>query len=259
MVVYEPGDTAPWEEAAFTYILIGINILVFIGTFFLSLGWNEDEALRFYEDYGWVPDNVKDLDLFVKSGYTLLTHMFLHGGIMHILGNMWFLYVFGDDCERGFGRMIYIPFYFAAGLGAVTLHSGVALLFNAGSDIPSIGASGAIFGVVSAYAVLFPDRPLNYWMGAGKAQRVSARTFAMWYIGFEVLMAIIPFIPILSTASGLDNVAHWAHLGGAIVGIVFALIFKKFFPTKYKYMKEGKFGRYYVAVRRAELVAENNT
>src|SRR5690242_5138393 len=134
-------DTQPsYSKPVVTVILIVINVLVFLFEF--SLGGYEQNALIF--SYGLVPDQFHWTNVF--------TSMFLHGGWMHVLGNMWFLWIFGDNIEDILGHAQYLLFYLLCGIAAAVAH----VLFNPYSTLPTVGASGAIAGVMGAYLVKFP-------------------------------------------------------------------------------------------------------
>ena len=122
------------------YMLIGINILIFIFQFTTGVKDPETEAILIYT-YGLIPANFSIL--------TMLTSMFLHGGIAHILGNMWFLWIFGDNVESTLGHVRYIVFYILCGVFAALCQ----VLMNPGSEIPMVGASGAIAGVLGLYMI----------------------------------------------------------------------------------------------------------
>ena len=150
----------------------------------------------------------------------LLTCIFLHGGWLHFLGNMWFLHIFGDNVEDRLGRLGYVAFYLGAGILASCAH----LLFNTDSIIPTIGASGAIAGVMGAYLLLFP--------------RATVLTLVPIFFFIHVIVIPAPFFLVfwfllqffqgsLSIAGGgaAGGVAWWAHIGGCAAGaaIVYAL------------------------------------
>lgn len=150
---------------------------------------------------------------------TLFSSMFLHAGILHLLGNMWFLWMFGARVENRLGRSAFVLLYFLSGVGASALH----YAFNIESRIPCVGASGAISGVVGAYFVLFPRSlfDLEIYLGRFKVKTMQTRTHvavSAW-IGEQVLLGL------LSSYVHFSSVAFWAHVGGFAGGIVFALVF----------------------------------
>jgi len=159
------------------------------------------------------------------GGLTILTSMFLHGGIFHLVGNLYFLMIFGDNVEDEFGRLKYIVLLVASGLCATFLHG----IFDPRSNIPCVGASGFISGVIAFYAVCFPHVRLSFmlWARSFAVAILSGRNwfaipawsvFAIW-IGFQIVMAAV-------SKSGTGGVAYMAHIGGALPGILFAIYYR---------------------------------
>ncbi len=180
-----------------TISLIAINVAVFL--------WSLADFETIIASYGFIPAGF--------SLITLLTSMFLHGGIAHIFGNMWFLYLFGDNVEDRMGRAKYIVFYLLAGLAASLAH----YITDTGSIIPAIGASGAISGVLGAYLVFFPDVRVHvasyYYAGTVPAKTMIGLWFALQLI--------------LGAASlGNSGIAFFAHVGGFIFGYAVAKLFR---------------------------------
>ena len=183
-------------------LLIVINIAVFI----ISLSAFE----QFIGAYGFTPVKFSIL--------TLFTSMFLHGGISHIFGNMWFLYIFGDNVEDRFGRFNYFIFYILSGITASALH----FLLNIGSDIPAVGASGAISGVLGAYLVLFPHVKVYVTGAFYHVGKVSAWfMLGIWFL-FQLVSGAF------SLFGAQSGIAFFAHIGGFVFGVVFAIIYKLF-------------------------------
>ncbi len=145
---------------------------------------------------------------------TLITHMFLHGSFIHIFTNMYFAYVFCDDLENVYGHFYFLIFYLISGIGAALIHA----ILTPTPNIPSIGASGALFGVMAAYAVFFPKRRLYVLLGYYYL-RVKAIYFALFYFLLESLYVALGVV---------DYVAHTAHVGGFVTGLILALIYKYF-------------------------------
>lgn len=149
--------------------------------------------------------------------YPIFTSMFLHGGLMHLLGNMLFLYIFGDNVEDAFGHFAYLVFYLFCGVGSAMVHT----IFNLHSSLPAIGASGAISGVMGAYAVMFPRA--RVWM-----------LFFIFLIPVPALL-VLGYWFVLQFLSGIGEfgaaaqggVAFWAHIGGFLIGMVVALMVEK--------------------------------
>ncbi len=198
-------------------ILIGLNVLVFLWQ--LSQGPHLKEAFFLY---GIVPARYSDPEIsahFTTSQQWLpfLTSMFLHGGFLHILGNMWFLYIFGDNIEDRLGHIRYLIFYLLCGVAAGFIH----LFTNWNSNIPTIGASGAISGVMGAYLLLHPKAriltliPIFFFF-----QFVELPAFI--FLGYWLL---IQLFSAGLTPSNVGGVAFWAHIGGFAAGLVFVKVF----------------------------------
>jgi len=149
---------------------------------------------------------------------TLLSSMFLHGGWMHIIGNMWSLWIFGDNVEDRMGRTGFLCFYLLSGLAAGVLH----IVFNVSSRVPTVGASGAIAGVMGAYLLLFPHArvlalvPIFIFL-----QTIELP--AVFFLGFWFLTNLLSGIGSLAAHTGAGGVAWWAHIGGFLVGLLWAL------------------------------------
>jgi membrane associated rhomboid family serine protease len=149
--------------------------------------------------------------------FPLFSSMFLHGGLMHLLGNMLFLYIFGDNVEDAFGHIGYLFFYLLCGIGSGLIH----VLFNWGSGIPALGASGAISGVMGAYAVLFPNhRILTFFF------IFLIPVPAILILGYWFVLQFVAGINGLGMATA-GGVAWWAHIGGFLMGVVIAWATKK--------------------------------
>lgn len=150
---------------------------------------------------------------------TLLTSMFLHGGWLHILGNMLFLFIFGDNVENNFGHVKYLVFYLLCGFGA-----DFAQLMMGGADsvVPNLGASGAIAGVLAAYVILFPLARVQTVIPLGFFSTVTTVP-AFIMIGGWILIQIIS-VSLLGEQGG--DVAYWAHIGGFFVGLVLTFAFR---------------------------------
>ena len=185
-----------------TYLIIVANILVFLQ----SLSDPESYNLLI-QTYGLVPVQVMG----GKNLLSLITSMFLHADIIHLAMNMFFLLVSGDAVERELGNFRFLGLYLACGIIAGLFHS----YLNSTSNIPTIGASGAIFGVLAAFAILFPFRWLLKLFG---------------FIPIPMPAIIFVFITILTepayVSSGVvENVAHTAHVGGFLAGVFLTLLF----------------------------------
>jgi membrane associated rhomboid family serine protease len=151
---------------------------------------------------------------------TPLTSMFLHGGWFHIIGNMWFLWVFGDNVEDAMGPLRFVVFYVLCGLGAVASQ----VLITPTSPVPMVGASGAIGGVMGAYALLYPRVPVHLLVFLGfYVDRIAVPAFMM--LGYWFLLQILGAIPSLGGEGG--GVAFFAHVGGFLTGIALVTVFRQ--------------------------------
>ena len=149
--------------------------------------------------------------------FPLFSSMFLHGGLMHLLGNMLFLYIFGDNVEDAFGHIGYLFFYLLCGIGSGLIH----VAFNWGSGIPALGASGAISGVMGAYAVMFPKHQiLTFFL------IFLIPVPAILILGYWFVLQFVAGINGLGMATA-GGVAWWAHIGGFLMGVVIAWVAKK--------------------------------
>ncbi|UCG43910.1 MAG: rhomboid family intramembrane serine protease [candidate division WOR-3 bacterium] len=151
--------------------------------------------------------------------WTLVTSMFLHGGFFHIIGNMLYLWIFGDNVEDAFGRIGYVGMYLASGLFGSALH----ILIDPSSGIPTIGASGAISGVMGAYFVLYPRArvltlvPIFFFI-----RFIHLPAFVL--LGFWILLQMLYGC---SSVGGGAGVAYFAHIGGFVVGVLLGLLVKR--------------------------------
>lgn len=147
---------------------------------------------------------------------TMLTSMFLHGDVWHLLGNMLFLWIFGDNIEAYFGWRKFTIFYVLCGLGAAVMQ----IFSDIGSVSPMIGASGAISGVMGAYLVLFPRNKIRMLFFYFIRFNVPAWLMLIFWFGMQAMSSF-------AAAQEGDNVAYWAHIGGFVVGVVLAFMWKK--------------------------------
>jgi membrane associated rhomboid family serine protease len=149
--------------------------------------------------------------------FTLITSMFMHGGWAHLLGNMLFLWVFGDNIENRIGHMRYLIFYLVCGIIASLSH-----VFVSGSDslIPSLGASGAISGVLGGYLLLFPSRRVRVIMGRGITTVPAFVALGIW-----IVFQVISQMGVLGGDQGGGGVAYAAHIGGFVAGLALIKLF----------------------------------
>lgn len=192
----------------FAYFFIGLNLVVFIYQALMPPAILEQFILKF----GSIPAEI----LQGKDLYTLMTSMFLHGGWVHLIGNMLFLWVFADNIEAVIGNFNFILFYLAGGLAAAMAH----VLAGPGSTVPAVGASGAISAVLGAYLVLFPASRIRVLVV------YFFRSFympAIYFLGFWIIQQLISGFFSLGTVANraqVSGVAWWAHIGGFAFGLL---------------------------------------
>ncbi|MEO1542669.1 MAG: rhomboid family intramembrane serine protease [Pseudomonadota bacterium] len=216
------SDSNPLRSIPFQYVtvaLIAANIAVFA---FSALA--QEPAL--VASFAVVPNELFLVDIFggtapnvsqtiqVPEGSTLISYMFFHADVFHLGGNMLFLWVFGDNVEDAMGHLKFLIFYIACGIAAALLHA----VMLPSSQLPLIGASGAVAGVIAAYLMLHPR--VRVWVLAFKViplQISAALALGIW-VAMQVVMVMIPQV---------GPVAWWAHIGGLIAGAVLVIMFKK--------------------------------
>ncbi|MEW6673039.1 MAG: rhomboid family intramembrane serine protease [Thermodesulfobacteriota bacterium] len=195
-----------------THCIIAVNVMVYI----FETAQGQDLDLFLYI-YGLVPArySVPHIAAYFTIGqqvFSLFSFMFLHGGFWHLLGNMWSLYIFGDNIEDRLGPFRYLPFYLLCGLASGLTH----LVFNLESNIPTIGASGAVAGIMGAYFILYPRSKIltlipiiiiPYFL------EIPAFFFLGIWLFFQLLNAA-------GSTGGAGGIAWWAHIGGFVFGIV---------------------------------------
>jgi rhomboid family protein len=218
------------------YILIAINVLVFV--FAQGLGTNDQftyafstvpEEIRTGEDIARnVPIEVGDQQGVIAlqptpgSVYlTLITSMFMHGSIMHLFGNMLFLWIFGDNLEHSLGRGRYLIFYLVTGLIASLAHVISTFVFGDNPFIPSLGASGAISGVLGGYLVLYPKRSVRVIMLRMITTVPAVVAIGLWFV-FQLISA---FGVIGAGPQSSGGVAFMAHIGGFVAGVALIKVF----------------------------------
>jgi membrane associated rhomboid family serine protease len=196
-----------------TFIFIAINVLVIL--FEVSLG--QEAQNQFVTTYGNIPNEI----MVGKDLYTLLTSIFLHGGWMHLIGNMLFLWVFADNIEATIGHFKFFLFYI---IGGVAASYGQAVL-DPTSNIPSVGASGSISACLGAYLVMFPKSQIKVLF------LLFFRSFyvsAIYFLGIWIVQQFISGFGSLSAATNQQGgVAYWAHIAGFVFGVAAGFVFKK--------------------------------
>lgn len=202
---HNPSGRTPFV----TYALMAINIVVFISYYGLM---DDPRALSaFYYDYALIPARLS-----AGEGYQgLLTSMFLHGGILHLAGNMLFLFIFGDNIEDEMGHGAFLLFYLACGVAAGLLQ----YITGPGSRIPMVGASGAIAGVMGSYLLLFPKAKVDILI-------IIVIIFRIFPVPAWVMLMIwfaMQLFGGFGTPSEAGGVAYWAHAGGFLAGLALTL------------------------------------
>ena len=217
-------DTIPSRSTPVgTYGLIAANALVF----YLQLSLPEHALEDFIYLFGIVPARYTHPEWAAYVGFPIdnywpfLTSMFLHGGWLHILGNMWTLWIFGDNVEDRMGTGRFIAFYLLCGIAAGAIH----LATNSDSTIPTVGASGAIAGVMGAYLLLFPHSrivtmvPIFFWPIFFD---LPAFVFLVYWFAIQLFSGTIG---LLSDPGSVGGIAWWAHIGGFIAGLLLCGLF----------------------------------
>jgi membrane associated rhomboid family serine protease len=209
-------DTVPSRHApVMTGVLIGLNVVVFL--YELALGPQQLEQVFYL--FGIVPARFSNPEWALQVGFppggwwSFLTSMFLHGGFLHLAGNMWFLWIFADNVEDRTGPFRFLAFYLLCGLIAGQVH----WLTNVGSKVPTVGASGAIAGVLGAYFVLYPRSrvltliPVFFWP-------LFVELPAVVFLFLWFLLQLFSGTAVLLSAEQVGGVAWWAHIGGFLAG-----------------------------------------
>jgi len=197
-----------------TICLIAINVLVFLYQVLLP-----SEALdAFILEAGLVPAATANQPTLATVA-DVLTSMFMHGGWSHILGNMLYLWIFGDNIEDALGRVGYLVFYLLAGAAAALLQ----VLSQPGSSVPMIGASGAIAGVLGAYMVFYPRTRVRTLLTLGYWIRF-VQLPALVVLGYWFLLQLLNGVTAIGSVGG--GVAWWAHIGGFLFGLAVGLLFR---------------------------------
>ena len=192
------------------YSLIAINVALFL----YEVTLNAQECQAFIFEYGSIPAEIaRGVDM-----HTLFTSMFLHGGWMHLIGNMLFLWVFADNIEAIIGNVMFLFFYLAGGLMGSAAH----ILLDTSSMIPSIGASGAISAVMGAYLVMFPKSRIKVSIPFFTTF-MPALIFLLLWFGQQLISGLGDLTPQSSESAG---VAWWAHIGGFVYGVILGFLFK---------------------------------
>ena len=203
---HNPSERTP----VVTWALIAVNVAVFL-SYYPALAGAEASLMAFYGDWALVPAEL----LSGSDGHTVMTSMFLHGGWMHLIGNMLFLWIFGDNMEDLLGHAGFAAFYVASGLAAAAGQ----VLAGPGSTVPMVGASGAIAGVMGGYLLFFPRARIDVLVIIFffiKVFTVPAWLMLGLWFGLQLVNGLS-----MDIANG--GVAYWAHAGGFLAGVVLVL------------------------------------
>ena len=220
-MVYEAeSDKIPFFKQYLSVIILLANIIVFIWQMLDLTGQMHIEA-------AFVP-----ADFFAGiNWWTLFTSMFMHGDIVHIIMNMWFFIIITDNCEHAMGHVLYLITYIISGICGSLLHALSTLIWPFLTTIPSLGASGAIFGLMGVYLILYYENKFYLPSATGTSMRkVSAGYFIVTYFIAELTYAIYSLMDPFS----LGSTAHFAHVGGFIAGAIIAGVYKGVKGTSYK-------------------------
>ena len=207
MIPIGDDDTARRTTPVVTYALIALNVLFF----FVELSGGD----AFVEKWALVPSRF--LGNPFGDAMTLLTSMFMHAGWIHLGGNMLYLWIFGDNVEDRFGHLTFTVFYLVCGLAATFAQ----LAFSAGSQVPNLGASGAIAGVLGAYILLFPQGKVRVLQGQQVIQVPALIVIGLW-----IVLQFFSGIGSIANSAQTGGVAYMAHIGGFLAGFVLTFLLR---------------------------------
>ena len=214
-----------------TYFLIGICVVIFL----MQLGSQSYKTGQLFYSYGLIPSVLMGydqlpMDLYAVPAYlTIFTSMFMHGGFMHLIGNMLYMWIFADNIEDSLGPKKFIIFYLLSGIGAATAQ----ILMDTHSQVPMVGASGAIGGVLGAYLINHPNARVLVLIPFGFFSQLI-KIKALYVLGFWFVLQFINSSMMSSQGGG---VAYAAHIGGFVSGVVLILFFNKRIKRKTKVIK----------------------
>ena len=214
-----------------TYFLIGLCILVFL----MQLGSQSYQTGQLFYSYGLIPSVLMGydqlpMDLYAVPAYlTIFTSMFMHGGFMHLIGNMLYMWIFADNIEDSLGPKKFIIFYLLSGIGAATAQ----ILMDTHSQVPMVGASGAIGGVLGAYLINHPNARVLVLIPFGFFSQLI-KIKALYVLGFWFVLQFINSAMMSSQGGG---VAYAAHIGGFVSGMILILFFNKKTKRRTKVIK----------------------
>ena len=193
-----------------TFALIGLNLAVFL----LELSAGEP----FIRQWAFIPAEFAESP--VASTVKIFTAMFMHGGWMHLFGNMLFLWIFGDNVEDRLGHAKFLIFYLLAGIAATLAQFAIA----PGSNVPNVGASGAIAGVLGAYILMFPQSRVNVLLGRQVVAMPAIFVLGMWIV--LQLISGVGTIAYTDESANVGGIAYMAHIGGFVAGLLMAFLLR---------------------------------
>jgi len=224
-------DNPTSSRPVVTYFLIGICVVIFL----MQLGSQSYKTGQLFYSYGLIPSVLMGhdqlpMDLYAVPAYlTIFTSMFMHGGFMHLIGNMLYMWIFADNIEDSLGPKKFIIFYLLSGIGAATAQ----ILMDTHSQVPMVGASGAIGGVLGAYLINHPNARVLVLIPFGFFSQLI-KIKALYVLGFWFVLQFINSAMMSSQGGG---VAYAAHIGGFVSGVVLILFFNKRIKRKTKIIK----------------------
>ncbi|MFT4961950.1 MAG: membrane associated rhomboid family serine protease [Paracoccaceae bacterium] len=220
---HNPSGRTPYV----VYALIALNVAMYLVT--LSIKSDPNALALFYANWAVVPFRVSDGTNLIS----LVSSMFLHGGLLHLAGNMLFLWIFGDNLEDEMGHLIFLAFYLIGGVGSGLIH----VMSAPGSIIPTVGASGAIAAVMGGYLLLFPKARVDIiiiFIVFFKIFPVPAWVMLGLWFGLQLLGGV-------NSDPTTGGVAYWAHAGGFVVGLILLIpLWRKRGGTQYWSVNHGK-------------------
>jgi membrane associated rhomboid family serine protease len=200
-------DSGRRSTPVVTYILIALNVLFF----FVEMSGGD----AFIEKWAFVPSRFMANP--AADFLTLFTSMFMHAGLVHLGGNMLYLWIFGDNVEDRFGPVKFLIFYLLCGLAATFTQ----LAFSMGSSIPNLGASGAIAGVLGSYLLLFPQGRVSVMQGQQVIPVPALMVIGLWFV-----LQLFSGIGSITDAGDTGGVAYMAHIGGFVAGLILTYVFQ---------------------------------
>jgi len=193
-----------------TMALIGVNVLVFLA----ELAGGD----QFITNWAFIPSRFSDQP--GANGVTIFSAMFMHGGWLHLFGNMLFLWIFGDNVEDRFGHFKFLIFYLLAGIAATFSQYAV----SPESGIPNVGASGAIAGVLGAYILMFPQARVNVLLGRQIVAMPAFVVLGLWIV--LQLVSGVGTIGYTDESANVGGIAYMAHIGGFVAGLLMTFLFR---------------------------------